>query len=1070
MPGVQQQVQAVARQAERLVRRRGAAWFLAVMLLSGIALSWLDLAVRFQDLGLRIFLSLLWACLAIWGVYYFLYRAWRYRCTDLAAAIGIEQRHPILKNRLSSSVAFASESAEAPSGVSDQLRRSVIHQIEADIEAVDLGDCLRDELPRPALICLSISLLLLLVLFVIDGSTCRVGVRRLLMPWGADEWPRRHVLEFVSPPTRLAKGQDFEVELIDANGQLPDQVELQFQFAKGASAQIETVRLQPLDERLFHRRSNISESFRYRATGGDDERMEWIPLQVVTPPQLLSSHVVLHAPDYVGSPPRAVEGGFRAVHGTTVSLHVRVDMPLSRAILKTDTLEDGHQIEMKLDADRCGFSLAADASSPWILTRSGTYGFQLFDETEIDSGIIGGWPIEVAQDQSPTVSLIRPTSNQIVTTLAQLELEALVKDDFAIQDVRLHFTRSDRPETDEQVITLWSASPGISPQENERSTTLADEGAGVQHTVEYTWDLANLSGVLPGGWVDYFVTARDFQPAVGQTASQRLTFATAEQMQTRLAQQHASILAEIAEVARHQEDTRAQVKEVAETLEGQADPDRTIIDELQSAELNQRQVRSRLTHPNEGIQSRIESLIRRRQENQLQDDEESNNLRELSRTIESIEKRSLPPIEHTLVDALKLGRASLPNAIPPSDFRSTDRRELVQLAKQASEGQTRVLQQLEQIVGQLSEWDSLHQFNRDLANLRREQESLQQQTKTMQMETLGADPEDLTTAQRRRLSDLTRMQNQLGRQYDTLRGQMTQAARDMNGDELSIAGRLKDALDSLRRSAIDAGMRRIASSLERNQLGQAVNDQQEVIDNLQQLRDLLSNQRRREDQPRQPAATQLLAVIERMIEHQRDLLRKTIQQEEQSQQLSVTTPTSQQADMQDLADGQNRLASEVEQLSNRMAETSAFSFVMKEIARQMTQASNRLRQADTGSETQAEQQDAIRGLESMQSSLRRSMTAEQSTPQPNRQEGGNGTPPSVDSTPALLAELELIRTLQLQLRENMQEILESGNTQSDGVAPPPQRHQQLREQQQRLTAMLQRILERQSQTPAGEDL
>ena len=62
-------------------------------------------------------------------------------------------------------------------------------------------------------------------------------------------------------PTRLATGQDFEVELVDANGQLPDQVRIHYWFDGEESAAVETHVMQPLGQKLAHRLNSVSRSF-----------------------------------------------------------------------------------------------------------------------------------------------------------------------------------------------------------------------------------------------------------------------------------------------------------------------------------------------------------------------------------------------------------------------------------------------------------------------------------------------------------------------------------------------------------------------------------------------------------------------------------------------------------------------------------------------------------------------------------------------------------------------------------------------------------------------------------------
>ena len=51
---------------------------------------------------------------------------------------------------------------------------------------------------------------------------------------------------------------------------------------------------------MVARRENVSESFSFRAAGGDDDTMPWHEVEVVEPPRLESLEIVVHPPAYTG--------------------------------------------------------------------------------------------------------------------------------------------------------------------------------------------------------------------------------------------------------------------------------------------------------------------------------------------------------------------------------------------------------------------------------------------------------------------------------------------------------------------------------------------------------------------------------------------------------------------------------------------------------------------------------------------------------------------------------------------------------------------------------------------------
>ena len=107
----------------------------------------------------------------------------------------------------------------------------MIQFAEERIDQLRLSDCIDATVPRRA------ALTLLAVLAVV-GTICYsqqesalLAGKRLLAPWLDQSWPRWNTLSFAAPPQRVAAGDDFEVELIDLRGRLPDEVVIQYWIA-----------------------------------------------------------------------------------------------------------------------------------------------------------------------------------------------------------------------------------------------------------------------------------------------------------------------------------------------------------------------------------------------------------------------------------------------------------------------------------------------------------------------------------------------------------------------------------------------------------------------------------------------------------------------------------------------------------------------------------------------------------------------------------------------------------------------------------------------------------------------
>ena len=104
---------------------------------------------------------------------------------------------------LSNAIAFCTQGATDETAGSLELRRTVIAQAEAATEPLDFAACLDRRQPMRALFVAAAAIATMLALGVANGPAAVLAAKRLLVPWGTDHWPRRHVLEFVVAPTRL---------------------------------------------------------------------------------------------------------------------------------------------------------------------------------------------------------------------------------------------------------------------------------------------------------------------------------------------------------------------------------------------------------------------------------------------------------------------------------------------------------------------------------------------------------------------------------------------------------------------------------------------------------------------------------------------------------------------------------------------------------------------------------------------------------------------------------------------------------------------------------------------------
>jgi len=359
----------------RAVRRRLRWWLLMealarlmVWVLGGAVLFGLaDYTFRFQELGLRLLLGLGFFALVAWRLYRLARSpAWK-RIPELALALRLEQCFPILADRLASSLCFLREPAEDPTSGSPALRQLLIAQTVQDAMGMDFRRALD---PRPIRRKLWGEVIICIVmggLALADPNAARIALARLVMPFSATAWPQRTHLILVPRVERIARGQPFELRVEEASGRMPEDLRIHYRLEtpEGLQEQTEPVRLVGVrsGDGRWHRvgqvrREGLQQPFWYRLTGGDDTRMEWIRVEVLEPPSLVSCQVRLIPPEYTGLPPETAGQWIRALVGTRVEMTGRADRPLRAAVLITD---DDQQHPAQILPDEHSFQIGIDS-------------------------------------------------------------------------------------------------------------------------------------------------------------------------------------------------------------------------------------------------------------------------------------------------------------------------------------------------------------------------------------------------------------------------------------------------------------------------------------------------------------------------------------------------------------------------------------------------------------------------------------------------------------------------------------------------------------------------------------
>ncbi|MEX0585424.1 MAG: hypothetical protein WD176_02180, partial [Pirellulales bacterium] len=217
-------VAGVARRARRLRWLFGMGRVAAVVLAGGVLLALADFQFRYQDPGLRILSTGALGLVVAWGLWRYLSPLVRRGPSRLTVARRIEQRFPQLSDSLSSSIDFLERPENDPTSGSPALQAAVIRDTTERIAEVDLHEVIDPWPTRRAVMMASLTVLVVAMLWTQSPESVQLATARLIKPLEPQPWPKRHALSFEAPPTRLALGRPFDVELTDRNGTLPDEV------------------------------------------------------------------------------------------------------------------------------------------------------------------------------------------------------------------------------------------------------------------------------------------------------------------------------------------------------------------------------------------------------------------------------------------------------------------------------------------------------------------------------------------------------------------------------------------------------------------------------------------------------------------------------------------------------------------------------------------------------------------------------------------------------------------------------------------------------------------------------
>ena len=303
----------------------------------------------------------------------------------------------------------------------------------------------------------------------------------LLLRAGVTAWvalfPHRIVLQVLTGDVRVPAGRPLQIEAHLA-GRGARLLDITPRLVVSAAGDEREVAMQAAGGRFVYPFESVDRTFQYRVVAGAVSSRPFT-ITALFAPQVTSIDLRYEYPAFTRLAPRteAGAGDVYAPAGTRVGLRIHTDKPVTGGAL---ALADGASIPLHAGARAATAEFVVSRASSYRVKLSGTEGLDSTGEVE--------YFIRVMEDRPPTVHIVRPGSDQGITPLEEVRIEAEADDDHGIAAMELVYAVGGQPERSVAFRTLSKEGPARTG-----SHLLAAEELAVQ----------------PGDVITYYARARD---------------------------------------------------------------------------------------------------------------------------------------------------------------------------------------------------------------------------------------------------------------------------------------------------------------------------------------------------------------------------------------------------------------------------------------------------------------------------------------------------------------------------------------------------------------------------------
>lgn len=629
----------------------------------------LDWLLHFDDSGTRLVVGLGLLAVSCWMVWRQLIAPLRLPLSSTFLATRVERQFPGVKNRIVSAVEFLEHGVDANLG-SRELQQAVIGQALDDLQRIEPSDVIETRAVRNVSIAGAIIVAIAATIVFLRPLEAATSVQRLMFPFANVPWPRAVELKLVKAdlssvvqapdrPLLIARGDALELYVENSRGRLPEKIWFEYRLEGNEDAIREPLRQTTLRDEQGHSHevaiinwTATRGTMEFRASGGDDHVMPFHKVEVVPPPNINSLQVTATPPEYSQQPVQVLPEGVGHVQGllgTKVQVTASSDKPLQSAKLR---IGEQPPVPLTLLEDERHFSASFEIKD----AVTATYWFELTDQQGFTDREAIRYELRGIADSVPEVNIEIPVTDVQLTADAELPVEILAKDDLGLREIRITYQVGD--EEILRVIPLYDrgSAPSDDIDEPAPSNALIPIGP-LRRQVSHRWRMADFDPE-PGMRIVFRAEATDDydlgQSHVGKSIPRTITIVSRDEKQKELASRVSDLLDDLQQAAELQKRARQQTQELQTQLDKVGELRSQDLDQLQRAELDQRQTASRLSHPADGVQTQAQQLLEEFRANRLSDEGTEHRLERLTNELNRLEREELPDAEQALSRAQKL--------------------------------------------------------------------------------------------------------------------------------------------------------------------------------------------------------------------------------------------------------------------------------------------------------------------------------------------------------------------------------------------------------------------------------